>query len=151
MREGTGQLVLREIEDRDLSVLFEHSTDPDAIRSMLLLEDIYLFFVMFSSMVVAFTGIRLLRLRLCLRGLGGGRRRSASTASSAPLTFGGDVNTVLQSPRTVMPPRTLEEARNQPGRREQIQAIVQRIESEGMLFGIMLAQKDALPRKKTGP
>jgi RimJ/RimL family protein N-acetyltransferase len=30
--EGSGQLVLREIEDRDLSVLFEHSTDRDAIR-----------------------------------------------------------------------------------------------------------------------
>jgi len=30
--EGSGQLVLREIEDRDLGVLFEHSTDPDAIR-----------------------------------------------------------------------------------------------------------------------
>jgi RimJ/RimL family protein N-acetyltransferase len=30
--EGSGQLVLREIEDRDLSVLFEHSTDPDAMR-----------------------------------------------------------------------------------------------------------------------
>jgi RimJ/RimL family protein N-acetyltransferase len=32
MREGSGQLVRREIEDRDLGVLFEHSTDPDAIR-----------------------------------------------------------------------------------------------------------------------
>ena len=32
MREGSEQLVLREIEDRDLSVLFEHSRDPDAIR-----------------------------------------------------------------------------------------------------------------------
>jgi RimJ/RimL family protein N-acetyltransferase len=31
-REGSGQLVLREVEDRDLSVLFEYSTDPDAIR-----------------------------------------------------------------------------------------------------------------------
>jgi RimJ/RimL family protein N-acetyltransferase len=31
-REGSGQLVLREVEDRDLSVLFEHSTDRDAIR-----------------------------------------------------------------------------------------------------------------------
>jgi RimJ/RimL family protein N-acetyltransferase len=27
-----GPVVLREIEDRDLSVLFEHSSDPDAIR-----------------------------------------------------------------------------------------------------------------------
>jgi RimJ/RimL family protein N-acetyltransferase len=29
---GTGHLVLREVEDRDLSVLFEHSRDRDAIR-----------------------------------------------------------------------------------------------------------------------
>jgi RimJ/RimL family protein N-acetyltransferase len=29
---GTGRLVLREIEDRDLDVLFEHSRDRDAIR-----------------------------------------------------------------------------------------------------------------------
>src|SRR3954447_1857068 len=54
--------------------------------------------------------------------------------ASAPLTFGGDVSTVLQSPRAVMPPKTLEEARNQPGRREQIQAIAQRIESEGIKY-----------------
>jgi RimJ/RimL family protein N-acetyltransferase len=32
VREGLGQLVLREIEDRDLSVLFEHWTDREAIR-----------------------------------------------------------------------------------------------------------------------
>jgi hypothetical protein len=32
VREGSGQLVLREVEDRDLSVLFEHSKDRDAIR-----------------------------------------------------------------------------------------------------------------------
>jgi RimJ/RimL family protein N-acetyltransferase len=32
MREGSGQLVLREIEDRDLGVLFEHARDRDAIR-----------------------------------------------------------------------------------------------------------------------
>ena len=43
--------------------------------------------------------------------------------ASAPLTFGGNVKTVLESPRAVMPPKTLEEARNQPGRREQIEAI----------------------------
>jgi RimJ/RimL family protein N-acetyltransferase len=29
---GIGRLVLREVEDRDLSVLFVHSTDRDAIR-----------------------------------------------------------------------------------------------------------------------
>ena len=38
-------------------------TDPDVIRRMLLLEDAYLFLVMFSSMAVAFTGVRLLRAR----------------------------------------------------------------------------------------
>jgi uncharacterized membrane protein YedE/YeeE len=38
-------------------------TDPDLIREMLLLEDAYLFLVMFSSMAVAFTGVRLLRAR----------------------------------------------------------------------------------------
>jgi Acetyltransferase (GNAT) domain len=32
VREGSGQLVLREIEDRDFDVLFEHSRDRDAIR-----------------------------------------------------------------------------------------------------------------------
>jgi len=32
VRQNSGQLVLREVEDRDLSVLFEHATDPDAIR-----------------------------------------------------------------------------------------------------------------------
>jgi len=32
VREGSGQLVLREVEDRDLSVLFEHWTDREAIR-----------------------------------------------------------------------------------------------------------------------
>ena len=31
-RKRAGQLVLREIEDRDLGVLFEHSRDRDAIR-----------------------------------------------------------------------------------------------------------------------
>src|SRR3954453_24133118 len=30
--EGSGQLVLREIEDRDLGVLFEHSIEREAIR-----------------------------------------------------------------------------------------------------------------------
>jgi RimJ/RimL family protein N-acetyltransferase len=32
VRDGSGQLVLREVEDRDLSVLFEHWTDREAIR-----------------------------------------------------------------------------------------------------------------------
>ena len=32
MLEGSGQLVLREIEDHDLDVLFEHARDREAIR-----------------------------------------------------------------------------------------------------------------------
>src|ERR687893_3004192 len=54
--------------------------------------------------------------------------------AAANLTFGGDIKTVLDTPRTVMPPKTLEEARNQPGRAEQIQALTQRIESEGIKY-----------------
>ncbi len=54
--------------------------------------------------------------------------------AAAPLTFGGDVRTVLESPKATMPPKTLEEARNQPGRREQIDQIVKRIESEGIKY-----------------
>jgi uncharacterized protein len=38
-------------------------TDPDQIRRMLLLEDAYFFLVMFSSMAVAFAGVRVLRAR----------------------------------------------------------------------------------------
>lgn len=36
-------------------------TDPDVIRSMLLLEDAYLYFVMFSAIGTAFLGVRVLR------------------------------------------------------------------------------------------
>lgn len=36
-------------------------SDPDMIRRTLLLEDAYFFLVMFSSMAVAFSGLRLLR------------------------------------------------------------------------------------------
>lgn len=38
-------------------------TDPDLIRRMLLLEDAYFYLVMFSSIAVAFTGVRVLRAR----------------------------------------------------------------------------------------
>jgi uncharacterized membrane protein YedE/YeeE len=38
-------------------------TDPDLIRRMLLLEDLYFFLVMFSSMAVAFPALRALRRR----------------------------------------------------------------------------------------
>src|SRR6185503_4431573 len=40
----------------------------------------------------------------------------------------------LQSARTSPPPATLEEARNQPGRRERIEEITRRIESEGIKY-----------------
>src|SRR5215203_6341363 len=52
----------------------------------------------------------------------------------ADVTFGGDVRTVLQSARTSPPPATLEEARNQPGRRERIEEITRRIEAEGIKY-----------------
>jgi uncharacterized protein len=45
------------------AVAWSGMTDPDLIRRMLLLEDAYFFLVMFSSMVVAFTGLRVLRAR----------------------------------------------------------------------------------------
>lgn len=45
-----------------------HATDPDAIRRMLLLQDLYLFGVIGLSTVTAFVGIRLLR-RLGTRAL----------------------------------------------------------------------------------
>ncbi|MEA2320404.1 MAG: glutamine synthetase, partial [Solirubrobacteraceae bacterium] len=48
--------------------------------------------------------------------------------------LGGTVETVLASPRIEPPPATLEEARNQPGRREKIQALAQRIEAEGIKY-----------------
>jgi uncharacterized protein len=38
-------------------------TDPEQIRRMLLLEDAYLFLVMFSSIAVAFVGVRAVRVR----------------------------------------------------------------------------------------
>ena len=48
--------------------------------------------------------------------------------------FGGDVSTVLATPRSEAPPATLEEARNQPGRRERIEEITRRIQSEGIKY-----------------
>ena len=54
-------------------------------------------------------------------------------AAAAP-TFGGTVQTVLDTPPTKAPPATLEEARNQPGRREQIEQLTRRIEAEGIKY-----------------
>src|ERR671910_2045916 len=53
---------------------------------------------------------------------------------TAGRTFGGGVETVLRSSRIAPAPATLEEARSQPGRREQIEAITQRIETEGIKY-----------------
>src|SRR3954468_21066995 len=55
--------------------------------------------------------------------------------ASAPATFGGTVQTVLDSPRATMPPKTLEEARTQPGRREQIEQITKLIEANAIKYG----------------
>src|ERR671910_900588 len=49
-------------------------------------------------------------------------------------TFGGTVQTVLETPRVKPAPRTLEEARNAPGRREKIEELTRRIESEGIKY-----------------
>src|SRR5512132_1397787 len=57
---------------------------------------------------------------------------SVAVDSHAPLSFGGTVKTVLETPKATPPPATLEEARNQPGRRERIEEITRRIESEGI-------------------
>src|SRR3954465_11549708 len=59
---------------------------------------------------------------------------SVAVDSHAPLSFGGTVKTVLETPRTTPPPATLEEARNQPGRRERIEEITRRIESQGIKY-----------------
>src|SRR3954454_21795541 len=49
-------------------------------------------------------------------------------------SFGGNVATVTGSPRIAPAPATLEEARNQPGRRERIEQLTQRIEAEGVKY-----------------
>ena len=56
------------------------------------------------------------------------------TVNGAAPTFGGTVSTVLETPRTTLPPATLEEARNQPGRRERIEEITRRIEDQGVKY-----------------
>src|SRR5688500_7804087 len=50
---------------------------------------------------------------------------------TAGRVFGGGVQDVLRSSRIAPAPGTLEEARNQPGRREKIEEITRRIEAEG--------------------
>ena len=56
------------------------------------------------------------------------------TVNGAAPTFGGTVSTVLETPRTTLPPATLEEARTAPGRRERIEEITRRIEDEGIKY-----------------
>jgi glutamine synthetase len=58
----------------------------------------------------------------------------ATQVAIPPYTFGGGVETVLQSARASMPPATLEEARSQPGRAAQIEALTRRIEAEGIKY-----------------
>jgi glutamine synthetase len=48
--------------------------------------------------------------------------------------FGGNIATVMESPRIAPPPRTLEEARRAPGRAEKIAEITRRIEAEGIEY-----------------
>jgi hypothetical protein len=57
----------------------------------------------------------------------------AATGISAPV-LGGTVSDVIATPRVQLPPATLEEARNQPGRREQIEQIARRIQAEGIKY-----------------
>src|SRR4051812_48531238 len=58
----------------------------------------------------------------------------ATPVAIPPYTFGGGVETVLQSARSTVPPATLEEARNQPGRAAQIEALTRKIEAEGIKY-----------------
>jgi glutamine synthetase len=59
---------------------------------------------------------------------------SATAQAVASNGFGGTVSTVLKTARSEVPPATLEEARNQPGRRERIEEITRRIQSEGIKY-----------------
>src|ERR687893_1801138 len=59
---------------------------------------------------------------------------SVAVDAAAPLTFGGNVSTVLETPRSTKPPQTLEEARNEPGRRERIEEITRLIEEQGIKY-----------------
>ena len=59
---------------------------------------------------------------------------TSTAAGNGYVKLGGTVDTVLSSPRIAPPPATLEEARNQPGRREKIEELTRRIESEGIKY-----------------
>ena len=57
-----------------------------------------------------------------------------SEHTSSEMLFGGGVEHVIASPRIAPPPKTLEEARNAPGRAEKIEEITRRIEREGIKY-----------------
>jgi glutamine synthetase len=59
---------------------------------------------------------------------------SATVDTAASNGFGGTVSTVLKTPRAARPPATLEEARNEPGRRERIEEITRRIKQQGIKY-----------------
>jgi uncharacterized membrane protein YedE/YeeE len=63
-------------------------TDPDRIRDMLLLEDPYLYLMMFSAIAVAFTGIFVLR-RIRARALLTGEPLSINRSKPQPRHFVG--------------------------------------------------------------
>jgi uncharacterized protein len=65
-------------------------TNPDRIRDMLLVEDLYLYEMMFSAILVAFIGIRLLR-RFHARTLIGGDLVDWVTERPAPHHIAGSV------------------------------------------------------------
>src|SRR5215203_3574797 len=54
-------------------------TDPDRIREMLLLEDFYLYLMMFTAMGVGFVGIRIVR-----------RRRATALLTGEPIAWKTD-------------------------------------------------------------
>ena len=48
--------------------------------------------------------------------------------------LGGTIETVLEAPRVAMPPPTLDEAREQPGRADRIKELAKRIEDEDIRY-----------------
>ena len=57
-----------------------------------------------------------------------------TVVTEQPQVTGGTVETVLATPAIQPPPSTLDEARSQPGRLEQIEQITRRIEAEGIKY-----------------
>src|SRR3954453_4368177 len=61
-------------------------------------------------------------------------KETSSAVGNGLVKLGGTVATLRSSPRIAPPTATLEEARNQPGRRERIEELTRRIESEGIKY-----------------